>query len=77
MGSAFRLLYPRYIGTLTPTAPMAVRLQETFTLNFFLLVKKIYIDCTDVPQLFPLEDVYWTSISNFDLSCTVFESRGI
>ena len=68
MGSAFRLLCPRYIGTLTPTAPMAIRLQETFTLNFFLLVQKIYIDCTDVPLLFLVEDVYWSSISNFE-SC--------
>ena len=31
MGSAFHQLCPRYSGTLTPTAPMAIRLWETFT----------------------------------------------
>ena len=31
MGSAFHQLCPRYSGTLTPTAPMANRLWETFT----------------------------------------------
>ena len=31
MGSAFHQLCPRYSGTLTPTAPMAVWLWETFT----------------------------------------------
>ena len=32
MGSAFHQLCPRYSGTLTPTAPTAIRLWETFTL---------------------------------------------
>ena len=31
MGSAFHQLCPRYSGTLTPTAPTANRLWETFT----------------------------------------------
>ena len=31
MGSAFHQLCPRYSGTLTPTAPTAVRLWNTFT----------------------------------------------
>ena len=31
MGSAFHQLCPRYIGTLTPIAPTAIRLWETFT----------------------------------------------
>ena len=31
MGSAFHQLSPRYSGTLTPTAPAAIRLWETFT----------------------------------------------
>ena len=31
MGSAFHQLCPRYSGTLTPTAPTAIRLWETFT----------------------------------------------
>ena len=35
MGSAFQQLCPRYSGTLTPTAPTAIRLWETFT---FLLM---------------------------------------
>ena len=34
MGSAFHQLCPRYIGTLTPTAPTAIRLWDTFT--FFI-----------------------------------------
>ena len=33
MGSAFHQLCPRYNGTLTPTAPTANRLWETFTFN--------------------------------------------
>ena len=31
MGSTFHQLCPRYSGTLTPTAPTAIRLWETFT----------------------------------------------
>ena len=31
MGSAFDQLFPIYSGTLTPTAPMAIRLWETLT----------------------------------------------
>ena len=31
MGSAFHQLCPRYRGTLTPTAPTAIRLWEIFT----------------------------------------------
>ena len=31
MGSAFHQLCPRYSVTLTPTAPKAIRLWETFT----------------------------------------------
>ena len=30
-GSAFHQLCPRYSGTLTPTAPTAIRLWDTFT----------------------------------------------
>ena len=33
MGSAFHQLCPRYSGTLNPTAPMAIRLWETFTFS--------------------------------------------
>ena len=43
MGSAFHQLCPRYSGTLTPTAPMAIRLWETFT--FFLLNVRRYCSC--------------------------------
>ena len=32
MGSAFHQLCPRYSGTLTPTAPTAIKLWDTFTL---------------------------------------------
>ena len=31
MGSAFHQLCPRYSGTLTPTAPTAIRLWDSFT----------------------------------------------
>ena len=31
MGSAFHQLCPRYSGTLTPTAPTAIKLWDTFT----------------------------------------------
>ena len=37
MSSAFHQLCPRYSGTLTPTAPTANRLWETFT--FFYTVE--------------------------------------
>ena len=33
MGSAFHQLCPRYSGTLTPTAPTAIRLWDTFTIT--------------------------------------------
>ena len=35
MGSAFHQLCPRYSGTLTPTAPTATKLWDTFTFTFF------------------------------------------
>ena len=35
MGSAFHQLCPRYSGTLTPTAPTAIRLWDTFTFTFY------------------------------------------
>ena len=40
MGSAFHQLCPRYSGTLTPTAPTAIRLWDTFT--FYLIYKIIF-----------------------------------
>ena len=49
MGSAFHQLYPRYNGTLTPTAPTAIRLRETFTFSVYAchvcLVITIYQIC--------------------------------
>ena len=38
MGSAFHQLCPRYSGTLTPTAPTAIRLWDTFTFTFFVIL---------------------------------------
>ena len=35
MGSAFHQLCPRYSGTLTPTAPTAIRLWDTFTFTLY------------------------------------------
>ena len=40
MGSAFHQLCPRYSGTLTPTAPTAIRLWDTFTFTFLVLPPK-------------------------------------
>ena len=37
MGSAFHQLCPRYSGTLTPTAPTAIRLWDTFTFFTFYI----------------------------------------
>ena len=36
MGSAFHQLCPRYSGTLTSTAPTAIRLWDTFTLYIYI-----------------------------------------
>ena len=36
MGSAFHQLCPRYSGTLTHTAPTAIRLWESFTFTFYI-----------------------------------------
>ena len=41
MGSAFHQLCPRYSGTLTPTAPTAIRLWDTFTFTLVELAKSI------------------------------------
>ena len=38
MGSAFHKLYLGYSGTLTPTAPTAIRLWETFTFHCLIFV---------------------------------------
>ena len=38
MGSAFHQLCPRYSGTLTPTAPTAIRLWDTFTFTFMTII---------------------------------------
>ena len=38
MGSAFHQMCPRYSGTLTPTAPTAIRLWETYTFTFTCIV---------------------------------------
>ena len=38
MGSAFHQLCPRYSGTLTPTAPTAIRLWDTFTFTFLAYI---------------------------------------
>ena len=40
MGSAFHQLCPRYSGTLTPTAPTAIRLWKTFTFTLFMPSKE-------------------------------------
>ena len=39
MGSAFHQLCPRYSGTLTPTAPTAIRLWDTFTFLLDILYR--------------------------------------
>ena len=40
MGSAFHQLCPRHSGTLTPTAPTAIKLWDTFT--FFTSAFSVY-----------------------------------
>ena len=41
MGSAFHQLCPRYSGTLTPTAPTAIRLWDTFTFFNVLIIMQL------------------------------------
>ena len=43
-GLAFHQLCPRYSGTLTPTAPTAIRLWDTFTFTFYTSLKSIKSD---------------------------------
>ena len=46
MGSAFHQLCPRYNGTLTPTAPTAIQLWDTFTFTFYcILVDSSTVTC--------------------------------
>ena len=55
MGSAFHQLCPRYSGTLTPTAPTAIRLWETFTFEHQLFVCKLYaLDCIRIKRIVPV-----------------------
>ena len=44
MGSTFHQLCPKYSGTLTPTAPTAIRLWDTFTLYLYLDEEKNHIN---------------------------------
>ena len=46
MGSAFYQMYTRYSGTLTPRAPTAIRLWETFT----FLGGTVVVKTSVVPQ---------------------------
>ena len=45
MGSAFHQLCPRYSGTLTPTAPTANRLWDTFTFFVVSYVHEVLVNC--------------------------------
>ena len=47
MKEAFHQLCPRYSGTLTPTAPVAIRLWETFTFTFYF-ESQVLIKCAVV-----------------------------
>ena len=51
MVSAFHQLCPRYSGTLTPTAPMAIMAMENLYLSFLPLKFAIYIAGTLVGDL--------------------------
>ena len=44
MGSAFHQLCPRYSGTLTPTAPTAIRLWDACTFTLSTVFVKIFLD---------------------------------
>ena len=52
MDSTFYQLCPRYSGTLNPTAPMAIRLWEIFTLTFYTDIIKA------LPYLEPCQTDY-------------------
>ena len=79
MGSAFHQLCPRYSGTLTPTAPTAIRLWDTFTfyvhevlvnrLGGLSLPRKSVVRLTDRPDM--TLDVYRgrkTTIQQFNIT---------
>ena len=53
MGSAFHQLCPRYSGTLTPTAPTAIKLWDTFTFTF-MTYSVFQVQSIDSPQLFAI-----------------------
>ena len=60
MGSAFHQLCPRYSGTLTPTAPTAIRLWDTFTFTFIIYNKA---NSDDAHVLFPFSRTYLDRVS--------------
>ena len=51
MGCTFHQLFSRYNGTLTASAPMAIRLWEIFTFKYFHSILKI-LSCL-LPYYFP------------------------
>ena len=68
MGSAFHQLCPRYSGTLTPTAPTAIRLWDTFTFTFFYSsLKRSTLPATAV-RIFTLTSNLHKVTSFFDVT---------
>ena len=53
MGFAFHQLCPRYSGTLTPTAPMAIRLWETLTFLLHFIIFSSPMDHSHLAHIVP------------------------
>ena len=56
MGSAFHQLCPRYSGTLTSTAPTAIKLWDTFTFTLQCLITSVFTPKRDLETK---TDVFW------------------
>ena len=64
MGSAFHQLCPRYSGTLTLTASTDIRVWETFTYTFFLILAILTLS-ERVPKFKPANILYFNALPNF------------
>ena len=66
MGSAFHQLCPRYNGTLTPTAPTAIRLWDTFTFTFYSQGSKVILKAD-----FPIDSSVFSSYRKLHFGSSV------
>ena len=66
MGPAFHQLCPRYSGTLTPTAPTAIRLWETVTFTFFNVGGvTVLVFCSLSDHVLYLYQIKWKYLKGF------------